>query len=71
MDLVSNKFKTLAVEEYMEITLIIIRGDYDSIAVVFQNVIYNIGGKASTHSMMWCLLGINAPPDWKFMNLQT
>ena len=40
-----------------------------SSAVLLSNVIYNIGGRKSTHSVMWCPLICNIPSEWKLMDL--
>ena len=40
-----------------------------SSAVVLNDVMYNIGGDGSTHSVEWYRL--NAPPNWKFMELRS
>ena len=41
-----------------------------SSAVVLKSMIYNIGGYESSHSVLWCSLLSNDPPQWKSMDLE-
>ena len=40
-----------------------------SSAVVLNNNMYNIGGRESSHSVLWHDLCSNAPSEWKAMDL--
>ena len=39
-----------------------------SSAVVLNNVMYNIGGYHSSHSVMWCQLSSTYPAKWKLLD---
>ena len=41
----------------------------DSSAVIFHNLMYNIGGFPSTHSIVFSRLSSHCPPEWRFMDL--